>query len=179
MKSDGKVQRGAPSPLHRPVRFCPLCAARLAQRDDHGLARPTCVTCGFIHYRNPLPAAGVILVWRGRVLLVRRKFDPRAGTWCLPAGFMEYGETPEACAVRELREETGVRGRLNGLLGVYATLDDPRASVVLILFAAVRSGGRLVPGDDAIEAGFFPFERLPTPIAFQSHRRALDEFLAR
>lgn len=108
--------------------------------------------------------------------MVRRRFDPRAGSWCLPAGFMEYGETPGRCAVRELREETGIRGRLEGLFGVYAGDDDPRVRAVLILYRAERAGGRLHPGDDAIEARFFALDHLPDEIAFESHRRALADF---
>jgi ADP-ribose pyrophosphatase YjhB (NUDIX family) len=126
-----------------------------------------------------VPAAGVLLVEAERVLLVRRKFDPRAGQWCLPAGFMEAGETPEQTAVRELREETGLDGALTGLFGVYAGFDDPRVRAVLILYTATRDGGRLVPGDDAIEADWFPLDRLPPDIAFASHRQALAEWRAR
>jgi len=166
-------------PPPRRVRFCPLCATPLVRRIDHGSPRPTCPNCGFIHYRNPVPAAGVILSSRGRLLMVKRRYHPRAGTWCLPAGFMEAGETPGHCALRELREETGIRGRLGELFGVYAGFDDPRVRVVLILYAAERSGGRLKPGDDAIEARYFPLDDLPRSIAFESHRRALTEFAAR
>ena len=158
------------------VRFCPLCATRLAALDDHGVRRPTCPNCGFIHYRNPAPAAGVILPWRGKVLMVRRRFAPRAGAWCLPAGFMEYGETPEHCALRELHEETGVRGRIQDLFGVYAGFDDPRVRAVLILFVAERVGGRLAAGDDAVEARYFAPDDLPRAIAFEAHRRALNEY---
>lgn len=158
-----------------PFKFCPLCATRLVRRDDHGSLRPTCPACGYIHYRNPVPAAGVVMLQRGDVLLVRRRFEPRAGAWCLPAGFMEYGESPERCAVRELREETGIAARLTGLHGVYAGFDDPRVRSVLILYAAERVGGRLKPGDDALEARFFPLRRLPARIAFASHRLALRE----
>lgn len=161
------------------VRFCPYCATRLVRRDDHGAPRPTCPACGFVHYRNPVPAAGVVLSWRGELLLVKRKFAPRAGSWCLPAGFMEYGETPEHCALRELREETGIRGSLDGLFGVYAGHDDPRVRAVLILYAAERAGGRLKPGDDAVEARFFEPDRLPRSIAFEAHRRAMADFVAR
>lgn len=160
------------------IRFCPRCSSGLVRLDDHGVARPTCPRCGFIHYRNPVPAAGVILPHGDEVLLVKRKFDPRAGAWCLPAGFMEYGETPEHCALRELREETGLRARLGKLFGVYAGQDDPRVHAILILYVATRSGGRLEPGDDAIEARFFPLTRLPRAIAFRSHRRALTEYRA-
>jgi len=159
--------------------YCPRCATALEPRDEHGTMRSTCSACGYIWYRNPVPAAGVLLIEEGRVLLVRRKFDPRAGQWCLPAGFMEAGETPEQTAVRELREETGLDGVLTGLFGVYAGFDDPRVRAVLILYTATRGGGRLVPGDDAIEADWFPLDHLPPDIAFASHRQALAEWRAR
>jgi len=160
------------------MRFCPRCATPLVDRDDHGTARPTCPRCGFIHYRNPVPAAGVILTEGASVLLVKRKFAPRAGTWCLPAGFMEAGETPEHTAVRELREETGLSATLTGLFGVYAGFDDPRVRAILILYTADRAGGELEPGDDATAARFYPLAKLPTAIAFEAHRQALDEFRA-
>lgn len=161
------------------VRFCPRCATGLENRDDHGQARPTCPACGFIYYRNPVPAAGVILEHRRRVLLVKRKYDPRAGQWCLPAGFMEYGESPERCAVRELREETGIVGRLTGLFGVYAGVDDPRVRSVLVLYTAERESGRLRPGDDAVATRWFARGDLPDDIAFASHRQALAEYFDR
>ena len=155
--------------------FCMRCGTRLVPRDDNGSLRPTCPACGLVHYRNPVPAAGVVLPRGGEVLLVRRRYAPRVGAWCLPAGFMEYGETPEHCARRELFEETGLRARLTGLFGVYAGLDDPRVRTVLILYTAARIGGRLVPGDDALEAKYHPLARLPRAIAFASHRQALAE----
>lgn len=151
----------------------------MVMQHEHGRPRATCPACGFIHYRNPVPAAGVILSGRGGVLFVKRRFEPAAGAWCLPAGFMEYGETPERCAVRELREETGIAARLTGLFGVYAGFDDPRVRSVLILYTAERTGGRLKPGDDATEARFFAPARPPRRIAFASHRRALEEYRAR
>jgi len=163
----------------RVARYCLRCGTRLVPRDDHGSMRPTCPNCGFIYYRNPVPAAGVILPHDGEVLLVRRRYAPRAGAWCLPAGFMEYGETPEHCARRELHEETGLRVRLTGLFGVYAGFDDPRVRAILILYTAQRLGGRLTPGDDATAAKFFPLTRLPRAIAFEAHRRALADLNAR
>jgi len=92
---------------------------------------------------------------------------------------MEYGETPEHCAVREVEEETGLVVRLSGLFGVYAGLDDPRSRAVLILYTAGREGGRLRPGDDAMEAEWFPRSRLPRAIAFAAHRQALKDYFGR
>jgi mutator protein MutT len=122
-----------------------------------------------------VPAAGVILVEAGRVLLVRRAWEPRAGSWCLPAGFMEAGEHPEQSAVRELQEETGVIAQLTGLFGVYAGFDDPRVRAVLILYTGIATGGDQRAGDDAVELGWFPLDELPDDLAFASHRQALTE----
>ncbi len=146
---------------------------------EHGVMRPTCPSCAYIWYRNPVPAAGVILVRDGCVLLVKRKFEPRAGWWCLPAGFMEAGETPELSAVRELQEETGVIAQLTGLFGVYAGFDDPRVRAVLILYTGEATGGEERAGDDAIELAWFPLDALPDELAFASHRQALAELVER
>lgn len=159
--------------------FCPRCAARLEPRPEHGTLRPTCPACGFIWYRNPVPAAGVLVLEGDRVLLVRRRFEPRVGQWCIPAGFMEAGETPRETAARELREETGLDAELGALFDVYAGFDDPRVRAILVLYRAERVSGDLVPGDDATEAGWFPLASPPAEIAFEAHRRALRDLLAR
>jgi ADP-ribose pyrophosphatase YjhB (NUDIX family) len=159
--------------------YCPACATAMAMAPEHGVMRPTCPGCGYIWYRNPVPAAGVIMVQDGAVLLVRRRFEPRAGWWCIPAGFMEAGETPEQSAAREMQEETGVIVQLTGLFGVYAGFDDPRVRAVLILYTGVATGGEPRAGDDAIELGWFPLDALPHDLAFASHRQALDELRAR
>ena len=61
--------------------------------------------------------AGVACVADGAILLVRRADD---GTWCLPGGTVEFGESIDACAEREFAEETGRSVELTGLLGVYS-----------------------------------------------------------
>lgn len=158
--------------------YCVLCGTPLESRDDRGHPRPTCPSCGWIYYRNPAPAAGVLLHEPRGVLLVRRRWPPAEGAWCLPAGFMEYGESPERCAIRETREETGLEVELDALFGVYAGMDDPRVRAVLILYTARRIGGRLRAGDDAIAVKWFPPAKLPARIAFAAHRKALRELTA-
>ena len=160
----------------KPVaRFCLRCGARMRWVREHGVRRRGCPACGFISYRNPVPACGVVIERNGTVLLARRAHEPRLGAWGIPAGFMEYGEHPETTAVREAMEETGLRVRITGLFGVYAGRDDPRTRAVLVLYFARVTGGRLAPGDDASEVEYFPLERPPRPIAFRAHREALAD----
>ena len=165
-----------------PYEFCPRCAGRLTVRHHEGRDRMVCGECGFVFYRNPAPAAGVILIDRRELLWVQRKFEPRKGGWTLPAGFVEYGEHVEECAVRETKEETGLDVELIRMFDAYMANDDPRVQVVLLLYLARRVGGELVPGDDAVDARFFPIDEPPEDIAFRAHREALadiQEFVAR
>jgi len=162
-------------PTRPKPRYCMVCGTALRAIREHGVSRMACPRCGFIAYRNPVPACGVIVERGGRVLLAKRAHEPRRDTWGIPAGFMEYGEHPETTAVREALEETGLRVRLTGLFGVYAGKDDPRTRAVLILYRARITGGRLQAGDDASEVEFFPLDRLPRPLAFRAHREALRD----
>jgi len=152
-----------------------VCGGPMRPIVEHGVRRRACARCGFIAYRNPVPACGVLIRRAGEILLARRAHEPKKDAWGIPAGFMEYGEHPETTAVREALEETGLKVRLTGLFGVYAGRDDPRTRAVLILYHARIVGGRLAPGDDASEVGYFPLERPPRPIAFRSHREALRD----
>ena len=157
--------------------FCPLCGDKLSQRhiELEGKTRFACVSCEFIYYQNPTPAAGVIVVKDGAVLLVQRKFAPRIGGWTLPAGFVESGERVDDCAVREAKEETSLDLEIIRLFNVYSALDDPRSAVVLVLYLCQEISGKLRAGDDASDARFFPLDALPDDIAFKAHVEALRD----
>jgi len=134
------------------------------------------------HYAVTGDAVALALDWPGgeaslRALVVVRGGEPFRGLDAWPGGFLAWDEDPTTreTALRELREETGLVVRLTGLFGVYAGFDDPRVRAVLILYTAERTGGRLRPGDDAIEARYWPLRRPPRRIAFAAHRRALEE----
>ena len=60
--------------------------------------------------RARVPRVGVacLVMRQGRVLLLRRQRSHGAGSWCTPGGHLDFGETPEACAIRETEEETGI-----------------------------------------------------------------------
>jgi 8-oxo-dGTP diphosphatase len=155
--------------------YCPRCGAIMERRVVDDRDREVCPACGFIFYRNPVPAVGVVVALDGKVVLVRRRYEPRAGCWALPAGFMELGESAEDAAIRECHEETGLLVRIDHLLGVYSYGQAQRTGL-LIIYAATATGGELVAADDATEAGVFALDALPTPMAFPTHLQAIDSW---
>ncbi len=152
--------------------YCPLCGGGLKEVREGDRARKKCPSCGFVHYKNPAPTTGVIVVQEGRVLLVKRRYQPYRGRWVIPSGFVEYSEDIRETAVREMKEETGVDVELDKLYEVKSCFDDPRGNTVLVLFLGHIAGGGISAGDDAEEAGFFSLDELPA-IAFQAHREVL------
>lgn len=169
----------SPRPELGHYRFCPLCGAALVVRPDGNRDRLSCPACTFVYYHNPVPAAGGLICRSGRVCLVRRAIAPRRGDWTLPAGFMEYDESSEQCAAREIAEETGLSIAVEELLGVYMGFDDPRHRAVLLVYW-VRELENRVPaaGDDAEAVEFFRPDEIPDNIAFRAHRQALDDAFA-
>ena len=155
------------------MNYCPRCAHPLEDRFLFGRTRRVCSGCGFIFFRDPKVATGVLVEQDGKVLLVRRAVDPKQGWWCIPSGFIEYDEAPEKAALRECKEETGLDVRLTGLLDVYHYQSDFRGPGILIVYQAEVVEGELRPGDDASEARFFGPTELPQEIAFESNRKAL------
>ena len=154
--------------------YCPHCRASLEHRRLDGYERGVCPDCGFIHYVNPIPcSAAFVLDDAGRVLLVQRGVEPGLGLWGLPSGFIEIDESPESACLRELEEETGLQGELAGLIGVY-TQASARYKRVVIIGYHVRGRGRLRPGSDSQDAGYFALEDLPE-LAFESHDRIIRD----
>lgn len=113
----------------------------------------------------PIVGIGVVLLQPAAVLLVRRAKAPSLGRWALPGGAQELGETAEAAARRELREEAGLEA---GPMVLAATVDsihhDESGRVLyhytIIDFAARWVGGDPVAGGDVSDATFAPLDRL-------------------
>jgi 8-oxo-dGTP diphosphatase len=120
-------------------------------------------------YDYPRPALTVDIVIatreaRPRVLLIRRKNEPFAGSWAIPGGFVDENERLADAARRELVEETGVEG--TDLEQLYTAGDpgrDPRGWTVSVAYLARVNPTELGPvaADDASEVGWFPLDDLP------------------
>lgn len=129
-------------------------------------------------YEVPSLAADAVLVRGEEVLLIRRGNDPFEGSWALPGGFVEVGETVEEACRRELLEETGVSGRLIGLIGVYSDPErDPRGHVVstsfLVRLEAEEGEAEVSAGSDAAHAAWHALEN-PPALAFDHGRILAD-----
>ena len=112
----------------------------------------------------------------GRIVLVKRRNPPHG--WALPGGFVDYGESVEAAAVREALEETGLVVRLRRQFHVYSDpARDPRGHTVTVVFVG-EAEGEPVGGDDAVEARLFSAEGLPDPLAFD-HAGILRDYFSR
>jgi ADP-ribose pyrophosphatase YjhB (NUDIX family) len=161
------------NPALADTHFCPRCGR------DVGVEYPRrviCAHCGYTAYFNPKPVACAIpRDEAGRVILLRRGFDPGRGLWTFPGGFVDLGESVEQAAQREVDEELGMAIELGSLVGVYSRADD---RVVLIVF---RARALAAPGTspEATEVRAFAPAEIPwDELAFWSTERALRDALA-
>jgi ADP-ribose pyrophosphatase YjhB (NUDIX family) len=112
----------------------------------------------------PLQLAVSIALRRGdRLLLVQRAHEPAKGQWAFAGGRVEPGETLEAAAMRELREETGLAAE-----ALEPLTDMALGRFHLSVFKARAAGGEPVAGDDASQAGFFALEDIEAMDATES-----------
>jgi len=140
---------------------CPCCGTALGSVDRDGRERRHCPDCDRVVWRTPVPGANALVVDRStdplRGLLVERANPPQAGSWTVPGGLLEHDESPAACAVRELREETGVRVDAADLDPVDTALGHrAERTSAIVLFAVDRAltEGGVRAGSDAAAARF-------------------------
>ncbi len=108
---------------------------------------------------QPIVGVGAVIMQHGKVVIVKRRFEPLAGQWSLPGGRLELGETLEAGLAREMREETGLDVQVGPVVDVFdRILLDPERKVryhyVLIDYLCRPVGGSLTHGSDVAAAEF-------------------------
>lgn len=109
---------------------------------------------------------GVVVEKDNRVLLLHRKNVHGEGTWSTPGGHMEFGETPESCATREVLEETGARiGKIHFIGITNDVFDDTRHYITIWMRAEYLSGKVYLAAEyESDEIGWFAWDTLPEPL---------------
>ena len=132
---------------------------------------------------------GVMLIRSGKVLLGLRHSDAAKassalhgeGTWTMPGGKMEFGESFEAGAVREVAEETGIMLAEENLEVIsLANNIVPDAHFVTVGLLCEKFSGepKVMEPDEITEWRWFPLDALPTPVFFPS-KKVLDNYAAK
>jgi len=120
---------------------------------------------------------GVMLIKEGKILLGQRHVDPNKadselhgeGTWTMPGGKLEYGESFEDGAKREVLEETGMRLRDAKVIGVNNDKNEHAHFVTIALLSDQFNGEpKVMEPDEIVEWQWFSLDHLPTPLFFPS-----------
>jgi ADP-ribose pyrophosphatase YjhB (NUDIX family) len=156
--------------------YCVNCGIPLAMRIIEGREHEACGSCDFVLWHDPKVVTMVVIESAEGVLLGRRAIEPGYGAWCLPGGFVNDDEAPDAAAVRECREEIGAEVEILGLVGVYHISKAGAPSMVGIAYRArLVPGERPAAGDEMLEVREFAPGNLPELI-FSSHRAAVRDW---
>ena len=175
----GSLQSAPPSALFK---HCPRCAAARSSEGD--AVRFVCEACGFVYYYNvAVSSAVLILDPEGAALFIRRARDPGKHKLALPGGFIDRGETAEAAALREVREEAGVKLAAVEFMASFPNLYTYREveyPVIDLFFTASVDSRQGRPLDDVTEIVWAaPSSLAEADLAFVSHARALREHVRR
>jgi len=129
---------------------------------------------------TPLVGVGTVTIKSGKILLVKRAFDPGAGKWSIPGGLVEVGEKLSEAAARETEEETGIKVDILELINVFDMIDPDgegktRYHYVLVDFLSKPVGGHERVSDEVTEIKWVTFEEAKTMDLTRTARKALEE----
>ena len=159
-------------------RFCPRCGGSLATISPDSFHGMACRECGFTIAPKPAVGVGVIVLEGKWIILGRRGARggrQYQGAWCIPCGYLEWGEDVRAAAQREFLEETGLQVEVKGVYTVHSNFHNPNSLTVGIWFQGAVVGGTMQAGDDLDLVNYFPLDALPQPLAFPTDRLVLEQ----
>lgn len=158
------------------MQYCSDCGAKLEHLipPDDDRPRYVCPSCKRVHYQNPLMVVGCIPEWKDQILMCRRDIEPKKGKWTLPAGYLENGETVEAAARRETREETGADVES---LTPYLMFDIPSINQIYFMFRGHLKTTAFHPTRESSEVVLVKESDIPwNDIAFRVIEEALRSY---
>ncbi|HYU06200.1 MAG TPA: NUDIX domain-containing protein [Thermoplasmata archaeon] len=103
---------------------------------------------------------GGFVIRDGALLVVRRTYGPSKGLWTIPSGYLEPGESVAQAVERDVREETAVAARAEGIVGVRNRVTEAANDTFLVFAMAYESGEPRPDGREVSEAAFRPVEEL-------------------
>lgn len=129
---------------------------------------------------HPLVGVGAVAVKDGKILLVKRAFEPGAGKWSVPGGLVEIGEKLSEACVRETEEETGLRVEVLELINVFDMIDKDdsgrfRYHYVLVEFLVKPLGGEERLSTETRDLKWVTREEAKKMDMTRTARRAIDE----
>lgn len=153
--------------------YCPNCGQKYKTPN---LARLECDHCLEVSYKNSKPTASLLIIKDDQVLLTKRALDPHKGELDTPGGFLDFGETAEAAAIREAKEELNVDIELTEFFGTFTSSYSTHIKTLDIFFLAKIISGTLNPNDDVAELVWMPIRVITsTTCPFAGVQAALDK----
>ncbi len=139
------------------MNFCPQCANPLQEALIDGGVKPACsdLECGFVHWNNPTPVVAMIVEVPGGVVLAHN-VGWQHRFFSVITGFLEEGESPEVCAVRETKEELGLDAISCNLIGAYGFA---KQNQVIIAYH-IEAAGEIVLNEELDEYKIVPVDEL-------------------
>jgi ADP-ribose pyrophosphatase YjhB (NUDIX family) len=156
------------------MNFCPRCAKELTTRHDGGRDRLACPDregCGFIHFGDfSIGCAGVV-VRDDRALLVQRGWEPFAGSWQLPGGYVEQDEAIGEAVEREVLEESGITATARDAIAfrhsIGGSIGGPSTNIYIVFRLDYVAGEPAFDNDEITGAGFFTLDEMANMEAVQ------------
>jgi ADP-ribose pyrophosphatase YjhB (NUDIX family) len=137
--------------------------------------RYVCGGCGTIHYQNPKVVVGCIPEYEDKILLCRRAIEPRLGTWTIPAGYLENGETVSEGARREVLEEA--RAHV-GQLHPFGLYNICHINQIYLIFRARLADKHFGAGHESLEARLVDITEIPwNELAFPVISHTLEKYV--
>ena len=159
--------------MPEPNSHCSFCGAEFSPP----AAWPRkCRACGNTTYRNPIPVVVVLLPTAGGLVGIRRRIEPERGGIALPGGYLDWGESWQVGASRELREETGIE-IAPADLRLYDVLTAPDGTIVIFGLAARGVDGKVPAHASAETLEVVVIDRM-TELCFALHRQVTARYFA-
>ena len=157
--------------MPEPNSHCSFCGAEFSPSAEWPRK---CRACGNTTYRNPIPVVVVLLPANGGLIAIRRNVEPQKGLLALPGGYLDYGESWQEGASRELREETGIEIAPENLR-LYDVLTAPDGTIVVFGLAGKGIRGPVAEHSSAETLEVVVIDRT-TELCFELHNRVVARY---